>query len=173
MAELYKDDILDRIKYLDEDVDSVFDGDGRFRVIIVGGGALVLRDYLSRATEDIDVLSADSRLYELMRAYDMNGYVNAYINCFPYNYEDRIDLIWSGSRVDYYTASLEDIVIAKLCSNRADDLSDIELVAHMVDWKTLESLALDEYEIKASSMNESRYLDFLDSYERFVGRFRP
>ena len=173
MTELYIDDIFERMKYLDEDVDAVFDESGRFQIIIVGGGALILRGYLSRATEDIDIISADMQLYDLMSAYDMNGHVNAYINNFPYNYEDRTELVWSGSRIDYYTASLEDIVIAKLCSNRPDDISDIELVADMINWELLQKLALDENEIKASSLNELRYLDFLGAYKDFERRFRP
>ena len=52
MTKLLKDDIMERCRRLDEDADATFDGGGRFRVVIVGGGALVLREYLARATED-------------------------------------------------------------------------------------------------------------------------
>ena len=43
----------------------------------------------------------------------------------------------------------------------------------MINWDTLEKLALDENELKASSLNEFRYMDFLDSYANFERRFRP
>ena len=171
MARLFRDDILDRMKYLDDDANSVFDSDGRFQVIIVGGGALVLHGYLTRGTDDIDVLEANHKLHELMQAYDMNGDVNAYINNFPYNYEDRIIHVWSGLKIDYFTASLEDIVISKLCANRPSDMMDIEFLVEMINWDMLEKLALDEHEIKASSLNETRYKDFLDSYEIFKRRY--
>jgi len=173
MAKLFKDEILDRMKYLDDDANSIFDSGGRFQVIIVGGGALVLLGYITRGTDDIDVLDANHKLYGLMRSYDMNGDVNAYINNFPYNYEDRIVLVWSGMKIDYYTASLEDIVISKLCSSRPNDIMDIESLVEMINWDMLEKLALDEHEIKASSLNETRYKDFLDSYESFKRRFHP
>ena len=173
MPKLYKPDILDRMRYLDDDVNSQDDSDGRYQVIIVGGGALVLHGYLARGTDDIDVLDAHRSLYALMQAYDMNGDVNAYINSFPYNYIDRVELVWSGLKVDFYIASLEDIVVSKLCSSRPDDLKDIELLFDKIDWDILDKLAHDEYEIKASSLNEFRYLDFLAAYEDFVKRFRP
>ena len=173
MASLFRDDILDRLKYLDDDANSIFDSDGRFQVVIVGGGALVLHGYITRGTDDIDILDANHKLHELMQSYDMNGDVNAYINNFPYNYEDRTVLVWSGMKIDYYAASLEDIVISKLCSSRPDDLTDIEFLVDMIDWEMLEKLALDEHEIKASSLNESRYNDFLDSYGNYKRRFRP
>ena len=59
---------------------------------------------------DIDVLAPDIRLFELMKMYDMNCRVNAYMNNFPYNYEDRLEPIWSGKSIDFYTPSLEDIL---------------------------------------------------------------
>ena len=172
MADLYKDDIYYRMERLDKDADAMFRKSDRFSIVIVGGGALVLRGYLTRGTVDIDILNADSRLYELMEAYDMNGRVNAYMNNFAYNYEDRVDLIWSGKIIDYYTASLEDIVVAKLCSNRPDDLTDIELIADSVNWEILEKLALNDDELKVNILNERRYNDFLASYIEFERRFR-
>ena len=50
---LLKDDVLDRMKRLDIRVDLEFEGHGRFQVVIVGGGALVLRDYITRGTEGL------------------------------------------------------------------------------------------------------------------------
>ena len=61
-----------------------------------------------------------------MLKYDMNTQVQTYINNFPYNYEDRIKPVpIRGQIIDFYTASLEDIVIAKLYSYRDSDLADI------------------------------------------------
>ena len=172
MSDLFKDDIKDRMQRLDERVNLEYTGDGRFQIVIVGGGALVLRGYLARSTDDIDVLNADRRLYGLMELYDMNGDVNAYMNSFPYNYEDRIELQWSGDKIDYYTMSLEDIVISKLCSHRGSDLTDIELVADSINWEILEKLAYDEGEIKSNILSDMGYLNFLGSYENFERRFR-
>jgi len=172
MTDLHKDDILNRMERLDKDVEAVFHSSGRFQIVIVGGGALVLRGYLTRGTTDIDVLGADSCLNELMELYDMNGRVNAFMDNFAYNYQDRVVHVWSGKIIDYYTASLEDIVIAKLCSNRPDDLTDVELIADSINWNTLEYLALDDGELKINILNERRYKDFLESYKDLERRFR-
>ena len=79
-----------------------------------------------------------------------------------------------GRRIDFYTASLEDIVIAKLYSGRATDIQDIidPRVLREIDWDRLEHLATAEDEAKASALNETRYAEFLDSYRTYVGRWR-
>ena len=46
--EMYKDDILSRMKALDQHANLEFDGSGRFHVIIVGGGALILHENFER-----------------------------------------------------------------------------------------------------------------------------
>jgi len=173
MVKFSKEGIQERIEQLDEHVDLEFDGDGRFQVVIVGGGALIVRGYLSKSTDDIDILAADSRLLGLMKLYNMNGNVNAYMDSFPFNYEDRIVPLWSGKKIDYFTASLEDIVISKLYSIRDDDLTDIENVVQNIDWDLLEHLAVDEDEIKKSLLSDRGYMNFEANYEIFERRFRP
>lgn len=172
MKGLIKEDMLERIRLLDERANLEFEGDSRFQLVIVGGGALILRGYISRTTDDIDILGAPSRLNRLMEKYDMNGNVNAFMDYFPFNYGDRLVHLWSGEKIDVYTASLEDILIAKLCSFRAGDLADAELVAEYVDWSILDTLAHDEQELKYSILSESRYAEFLLDYKEFESRFR-
>ena len=103
----------------------------------------------------------------------MNGDVNAHIFSFPYNYEDRAQLIWSGKKIDYFTASLEDIVISKICGSRYNDLKDLEAVVDRIDWKVLDKLATDEDELRLISMSDRGYLDFKACYENFERRYRP
>lgn len=172
MAEMRVENLYERMRLLDERVDLEFENDGRFQIVIVGGGALILRGYISRATDDLDILGANSKIYGLMELYDMNGNVNAYMDNFPYNYEDRLAPLWSGNKIDYYTASLEDIVISKLCSNRGDDLSDIENVVRHIDWEILDKLAKDDHELRLNILSDRRYNDFLANYEQFEKRFR-
>ena len=121
----------------------MFDDDRRFRVVIVGGGALILLETIDRATLDIDALSVSRELLPLLERYDINAQVAAYINNFPYNYEDRLHkLEIESSKIDFYTASLEDIVIAKLCSFRDTDRQDVisPEVLKEIDWDLLKSL---------------------------------
>ena len=167
--------MLRRLGALDEEVYLLYPDADRIRIVIVGGGALVLMEYLSRSTHDVDVLSVSHQIQDLMSKYDINTFVQAYINNFPYNYEDRIKLVLSGKKIDYYTCALEDIVIAKLYSYRDTDISDITApdILKRIDWDLLHHLATAEDEARASALNEYRYKEFLDKYNVFERTYRP
>ena len=173
---MLRDDLLQRLARLDEDASLLFDDDRRFRLIIVGGGALILLETITRATNVIDALDASAEIRSLLGRYDINLNVQAYMNNFPYNYEDRIVPVrLNGSKIDFYTASLEDIVIAKLFSYRATDRQDIINLSVLaaLDWDTLENLAYSDDEVKQNALNERNYRDFLADYEEYVRRYRP
>lgn len=70
---------------------------------------------------------------------------------------------------------MEDIVVAKLYSDRETDRQDLlsETVLGQLDWARLRRLALDENEAKASALNENRYQAFLCDYREYVGRYGP
>ncbi len=176
MGGFNREDLLFRLERLDEDADLMFDDDRRFRMIIVGGSALILLETITRATLDIDALDVSPEICELLEKYDINARVGAYINNFPYNYSDRlVPVRLNGRKIDFYTASLEDIVIAKLYSGRPKDLQDIidDKVLEAIDWERLEYLATEEGEAKASALNQFRYDEFLDSYREYVERWKP
>lgn len=176
MGEMIRSELLERLIRLDEDAALLFDDERRFRLVIVGGSALILLEAITRATHDIDALDVSLELRELLDKYDINCRVQAYINNFPYNYEDRLRKIpIEGQKIDFYTASLEDIVIAKLFSYRDTDRQDLidEKVIQAIDWKKLDVLAKDEDEIKASVLNDRCYQDFLYDYKEYVRRYRP
>ena len=172
---MHRDEMIRRLQALDEEVDLLYPDVERIRMVIVGGGALVLMEYLSRSTHDVDVLSVSHQIQDLMLKYDINTMVQTYINNFPYNYEDRIKLMLSGKKIDYYTGALEDIIIAKLYSYRDTDISDITAPAVLkdIDWDLLHHLATSEDEAKASALNEYRYREFLEKYNEFERTYRP
>lgn len=176
MSDMLREDLLERLDRLDEDASLMFEGDERFHLVIVGGGALILLERISRATHDVDAISASHEILELLEKYDINCRVQTYINNFPYNYEDRlVSLSVGGRKIDFYTASLEDIVIAKLYSARATDIRDVEneKVVESIDWELLEKLAVEEDEARASALNDRCYADFKASYDDYVRRHRP
>lgn len=175
---MLRDDILQRLRDLDRavDVNMDEDDDRRFRMIVVGGGALILMQTLTRATMDIDVLEVDPAVQEFLEDYDMNMRVKAYADTFSYNLENRLVPIMTDTfRIEVYAASPEDIVIAKLCSPRPKDRHDIidDGLLSAIDWEVLERIALDEDEVKANMLNERMYSDFLYDYNEYVRRYRP
>ena len=169
-------DLQERLLRLDEDASLLFDTPNRYRMIIVGGSAFILLGRLSRATHDIDTLSAPPQLLDLMTKYDINAKAEAFIYNFPYNYEDRlVRLPLPTQKIDFFAPSLEDLVIAKLCSFRDTDRADVEseTVREALDWNLLDHLARDEDEAKASALNDRCYNEFLTRYEEYVSRWSP
>ena len=158
MSSMMRDDLIQRLKDLDEEASLLFGEAERLHMVIVGGGALILMELLPRSTHDIDVLDSSRKLHSLMESYDINTRVQTYINNFPYNYEDRLVPLHDiqGKIIDFYTASLEDIVIAKLYSYRGVDHEDITdpNVLRSIDWVHLHELAVAEDETKRSALND-------------------
>ena len=74
--------LVERLKRLDEDASFLYEDNSRFRLVIVGGGALILLETIDRATLDIDALSVSRELMPLLERYDINAQVAAYINNF-------------------------------------------------------------------------------------------
>ncbi len=171
-----REDILQRLDRLDMEAFTTVNTPYQYRMIIVGGSGLVLLGVISRATQDIDALEAPNEIHHLLAKYDANKRVAAYMSNFPYNYEDRlVRLPVGGRKIQFFTCSLEDIVIAKLCSPRDKDRQDLlsEEVLKNLDWDRLKHLALDEDEVKASTMNDRSYQDFLCDYHEYVRRYGP
>ena len=173
---MLREDLIERLKRLDEDAYLMYPGDSRFHIVIVGGSALILLEVISRSTLDIDAISASREIRGLLERYDINCDVQTYINNFPYNFEDRLKpLSINGKKIDFFTASLEDIVIAKLFSFRENDRQDIikDTVLKAIDWDTLDRLATAEDEVRINVLNERNYQDFRYNYEEYVRRYRP
>lgn len=171
-----RNDILERLDKMDMEAFVTIDTPQMYRMIIVGGSGLVLLETITRATQDIDALDASVEIRGLLEKYGANLQVSAFMNHFPYNFEDRLHKIPVGGRkILFYTASLEDIVIAKLFSARPKDRQDLILgeVLKQIDWSILRHLATDENEVRASVLNERTYLDFLHDFKEYVGRYGP
>ena len=170
------DSILDRLDKMDVEAFTTLDTPDMYKMIVVGGSGLILLGTISRATQDIDAIDASPEIQHLLAKYDANLRVSTYINNFPYNFEDRLVLLPVGGRkILFYTASLEDIVVAKLYSARDTDRQDVisESVLKKIDWEKLRHLALDEDEAMASALNRNRYQDFLYDDREFVRRYCP
>jgi hypothetical protein len=164
--ELGKGELEDRLRQLDRAVALVYPGRS-FRLVLVGGGSMVLLGCLTRSTADLDALDVPSELATLLEKYDINCRVRAYISHFAYNLEDRIVPLNLGTRaVECYSASLEDVVASKLYSPRDIDELDIRRpeVLRALDWNRLEHVVAD---MKDNRMNDQRYDEFRYSYRQY------
>jgi hypothetical protein len=166
-------DIKERLLRLDEDASLLLNDENKYRCFIVGGGALVLMGYISRATHDIDVINHVPRdLISLMEKYDISTNVSAHIDCFPDDYDYRatkIDI--KTQKIDFYTLSLEDLVISKLSASRDKDIHDIteNAVLQALNWSLLDKLAKD---IRQSLLSDREIDEFNGHYRDFVGRYK-
>ena len=69
---MLREDLIERLKRLDEDAFLLYPGDERFHIVIVGGSALILLEVISRSTLDIDAISASREIRGLLERYDIN-----------------------------------------------------------------------------------------------------
>jgi len=166
-------ELVNKLLELDREVSLLYEKDERLYCVIVGGSALILLGCITRATHDIDVIKCSNKIKNLLGHYGFNERVQTYINNFPYDFEDRfVKLDIPTKRVDFYTAGLEDVVVAKLHSFRDSDWADVtysDLVAK-IDWELLHKCAK---EAEKSALNDRSYKEFLLRFEDYVRRFKP
>ena len=131
-----RQDILERLDKLDMEAFSTIDTPDMYQMIIVGGSGLALLRTLSRATRDIDALAVSPQILHLLEAYDANMRVSAFENCFPYNFEDRLlELPVGGRKIQFYTASLEDIRVPKSPTPRSRIAPSLATAATSAVWR--------------------------------------
>ena len=160
-----RSDLSQRMIALDDIVAALYPGT-TFRCVIVGGGALLSLDIISRATLDVDVLEAPQALARLFESFDFNDRVKALVHCFAERYDERLIRIEPKTRaVMYYTPSIEDLIISKLYAYRAKDVQDID---EIVKSGRYDPDLLDEIvkEAKRSALNERVYAEMVDLYHR-------
>jgi hypothetical protein len=142
-----------------------------FRLVLVGGGALVLLGCLARATDDLDALRFPSELLPLMKKYDVNARVLAFEDQFAYHVDDRlVRLDIPTKAVECFTASLEDIVASKLHSDRSIDEADVRRpeVLRRLDWDQLDRVVADTTD---SMLIPRRHEQFLRNYKKYREEF--
>lgn len=170
-----RNDIIERLLKLDEEISLIFDDDNYYEIIIVGGSALLLINKLSRATFDIDAIRCSKELKPFMEKYDINDNVISYRNSFSddfYNRKIKIDI--PTKKINVYTASLEDIVISKLSSNRGKDSEDIRspMVIESLDWDLLDEIVNSD-DFKDNMLTEHQYNMFMYDYRDYREEFHP
>lgn len=160
------EDLRSRLEEFDRAVCLLHPGRA-FRLVIVGGGALVLVGCLARSTSDLDALVFPPDMLTLMEEYDISGRVKTYEDEFAHSLEYRLAPIdVETSAVECFTASIEDVVIAKLHSHREKDAIDIRepSLLERIDRQRLDDIAA---EMERQRFFERRYKEFRISYEQY------
>lgn len=164
---LYRDEIIKRLLKVDSDMSLIDNTPDIYSCVIVGGGALVLMKKIVRSTHDIDTIKASEQIKPLLEAYNINMNVTPYLANFPDDYLTRIVKVdIPTKKVIFYTLSIEDLVVSKLCSMRKKDVQDIEneLVYKELNWELLDRLVdevcygmLNDYEVRTLQINYKNY----------------
>ena len=142
-----------------------------FRLVFVGGGALVLLGCLARATDDLDALRFPPELLPLMEKYDLSARVLAFEDQFAYHIDDRLVRLDIPTKVvECFSASLEDIVASKLYSDRTRDETDVRRpeVLERLDWNQLDHVVSD---MADSMMIQRRHNQFVRNYAKYREEF--
>lgn len=167
-------DITERLEQMDIEALSCRDTPLKYKMVIAGSSGLALLGAINRSVHDIDAIDASVEIRSLLKKYDAALHASAYICNFPYNYEDRLFKVPIGGRkIEFYTVSLEDIVVSKLFSSREQDRQDLVSsdIVNRVNWDLLRHLAYDESEVKAAALNDRAYLDFLYDFNEYNKRY--
>jgi hypothetical protein len=161
-----KQELVRRILELDSIVTSLYPH-MTFDCVIVGGGALLIKDIITRGTLDVDVLEVSKEVEELFVGFDFNTRVKAVLDCFPYNYEDRLELVELHTvSIHYYTPSIEDLIVSKLYAYRDKDIEDLKKIkdSNQYNKELLDKVII---EAKESAVTDRRYKEMVHLYNNF------
>lgn len=150
-------ELIEKLKRIDENIyfSKILEPGTRASVVIVGASALLLYG-LSRkgATKDVDIYEAEQSIQAALFAdRDFNSRCNAYSQCLPYNFEDRLEKIDIDTFVlDVYVPSVEDLAVMKLYRWDQPDIIDLTAPEFLtqLDWDQLHQLVYSPDEAAAS-----------------------
>lgn len=163
-----------RLLKADEEAAMICQNNKRIEVIIGGGSVLMINNLLPRQTLDIDTIGnpygSHQELEEVFEKYDINPRMNTFALNLADNWENRIKKVNLSSNtkiLDFYTISIEDLVIMKLHSHRGKDANDIRIkeVIDAIDWSLLDSIIASGE--ANTSFNEREYKEFLNRYNEY------
>lgn len=165
-----RETLLNNLLDFDRDAYLMLGNSGiRYECYIVGGSALLILNLIPRVTHDIDVINCTGKqLLSLMSDYDINTNVTAHLQCFADGYQDRAAKIDLDTKlIDFYTLSVEDLVVSKLASGRRKDMEDIrrQAVINCINWDKLDELIDLTTEGMLSDFSIRELRDFYKTYK--------
>lgn len=109
-----------------------------------GSGALILTGYLSRRTDDLDVvdevpevLRNQHQLLQRLRTRYGLGLAHFQSHYLPKDWDKRLHSLGSFGRLQVFLVDVYDVFLSKLFSKREKDRDDLRVVAPQLDKETL------------------------------------
>jgi hypothetical protein len=116
----------------------------RVRIYIAGSAALILPGYVSRRTDDIDIIDEVpleirnnfTLLETLQTSYGLElGHVQRHY--FPTGWENRLHSMAPFGKLEVFLLDVYDVFLSKLFSERLKDIEDMRVVAPQLDRESL------------------------------------
>ena len=163
-----------------KDLDDYFSKQGgRVNIIAIGGVAIVLQDFQTRSTNDLDVapVSDAERLLKACDKLGINAQVVTLASTVDFNDIERIPL-FAGRSLIVSGVNAEALIRLKLERFRKQDPEDIyaiiekekfpyeKFVALVKDGKTLFMGRVDEYLVSAQLVVERMYPEKFEDFKR-------
>lgn len=159
-------DLIKNMKDLDEEFSNLYP-EFQLKCVIIGGGALIIKDLIPRMTTDIDVINSMDIAGDLLPLFGFSNKAIVYESNLPYHYEDRLEKVNIHTKsISYYTPSTEDLIVSKIYASREKDIEDLVKIKQSgsYDHQKLKQAIEDA---KLSSLNEYRYYEMVDLYHRY------
>jgi Nucleotidyltransferase of unknown function (DUF6036) len=148
-------------------------------LVLAGSAALILRDQLSRATADIDVLDSQPDLGALQTAIReversagahagwANSSVQSYLDVLPRDYRRRVEVLGTFGSLRVELVGRLDVIVMKLWggTRRARDLQDLNALAPTAE----------ELEFASRQVERLRFVDAgrAERMEALIRQYRP
>ena len=117
---------------------------GPVRLYVAGSIALILPGYLSRSTEDIDVIDEvpevirnnHALVESLQNSYNLHlAHVQSHY--FPSGWQDRAHSLAPFGKLEVFLLDVYDVVLSKLFSSRLKDMEDMRVLVPQLEKETL------------------------------------
>lgn len=135
---MYSSDVVSRIIGFNSKL-SELGYNFKFRLVIVGGSAMLLHYGDIRSTLDIDSATKLKNLSDIAKMFDINDSAASVID-FPPNYETRVIHFNSFSHLDVFLLHPIDLFLIKLQRLSEKDSEDISIILDNLDNNSIELL---------------------------------
>jgi hypothetical protein len=156
-----REDVLENLRFADDEIHQSMPGCKEVELTVIGGACMLIRNYISRYTVDIDtVTKLEDAVKECLWAYSINNDSIEVATLHP-SYMFRLKKLNETFKVlKVYLISDEDLVISKVGAYRVKDKSDLTESGILDRINTQLLIELGEDVAKHNESFRNNWLDF-------------